>query len=308
MIINQNGSIANGELDENVDIQTTEENEDGSITSEPNEDVIDNNNEEGTTEDIQDKSETDSEKIYTEEEFNQRLEEKLNEIIPKRLNRRAKKIEDQYKKKYANLENMLKFGFNTNSAEEAEQKMQAFYEEKGYTVPTETNYEIEDKEYAEFKAKKEAQAIIDLGYDEIKAETDALCSIESEQMTQHDKLLLQILGNERIRIESEKELAKAGITKKDLDNPEFIEFSKMLNSSMSDLEKYQTYLKFKPHTESEKIEKIGDMKSNTQSVNKYKDFYTPEEARKLTSEDLDNPEIMTAVERSMEKWEADKVK
>ena len=44
----------------------------------------------------------------------------------------------------------------------------------------------------------------------------------------------------------------------------------------------------------------------TTETNKVKDYYTPEEARRLTEKDLDDPQVMKAVEYSMTKWEQDK--
>ena len=100
MIIN--GNVAT-EVEEDVEIPATEELVDGSTTEVGSEVLkLDNEQDEQNTEQVQE----DKPKTYTEEEFNQRLEEKINEILPRRLERRADKIEKEYKRKYS--ENILK--------------------------------------------------------------------------------------------------------------------------------------------------------------------------------------------------------
>ena len=44
------------------------------------------------------------------------------------------------------------------------------------------------------------------------------------------------------------------------------------------------------------------MKTNAQPKTKYKDIYTPQEVQQLSEKDLDDPQIMAAVERSMAEW------
>lgn len=300
MIIN--GNVAT-EVEEDVEIPATEELVDGSTTEVESEVLeLDNRQDEQNTEQVQE----DKPKTYTEEEFNQRLEEKINEILPRRLERRADKIEKEYKRRYSEVENLLKFGFNAENLDEATTKMQEFYKQKGYELPTIKEQDAYDDDYLQYKAEKEAQKIIDLGYDEIKAETEALSNIEVENMTQQEKLLLQILGNKRIEMESKMELVKAGINETDLQDKEYQEFSKHLSNNMSELEKYNMYLKYKPQGQSEKIETMGSMKTNAQPDKVYKEYYTPEEARRLTEKDLDNPKIMEAVEKSMQIWQQQK--
>jgi hypothetical protein len=48
---------------------------------------------------------------------------------------------------------------------------------------------------------------------------------------------------------------------------------------------------------------MGSMKSTTPDRNSVKDYYSPEEAKKFSREDLrNNPALFEAIEKSMQKW------
>ena len=49
----------------------------------------------------------------------------------------------------------------------------------------------------------------------------------------------------------------------------------------------------------------GSAKTNN-SNNEIKEYYTPEEARKFSESDLDNPKLMKALEKSMQLWSKSK--
>lgn len=51
-----------------------------------------------------------------------------------------------------------------------------------------------------------------------------------------------------------------------------------------------------------KSQKVLGSVRDTASTNDIKEFYTPEEVKKFTEEDLNNPKLMKAIEYSMSKW------
>lgn len=51
-----------------------------------------------------------------------------------------------------------------------------------------------------------------------------------------------------------------------------------------------------------KSQKVLGSARDTASTNDIKEFYTPEEVKKFTEEDLNNPKLMKAIEYSMSKW------
>ena len=263
---------------ENVEEQATEE-------------LVDGNNATDTVETVIE--EPVEEKLYTESEFNK----KLDELIPKKLAKQERKLKKDYEKKlkdYEYAEQVLNAGMGTKDINEAINNLKEFYEEKGISIPK--YYEQPNQYDMEAGAEKEANSIIESGYDDIVEEVDRLASIGVDKMTPRDKIIFTKLAGERERIEQEKEITDLGISKEDINSEDFKDFSKYLDPSMSLKEKYDFYQKTKPKKE---IESIGSMKNVEPNV--VKDYYSPEEIAKLTDEQLDNPKIWEVVRRSMTK-------
>ncbi len=263
---------------ENVEEQATEE-------------LVDGNNATDTVETVIE--EPVEEKLYTESEFNK----KLDELIPKKLAKQERKLKKDYEKKlkdYEYAEQVLNAGMGTKDINEAINSLKEFYEEKGIEIPK--HYEQPNQYDMEAGAEKEANSIIESGYEDIVEEVDRLASIGVDKMTPRDKIIFTKLAGERERIEQEKEITDSGISKEDINSEDFKDFSKYLDPSMSLKEKYDFYQKTKPKKE---IESIGSMKNTEPNV--VKDYYSPEEIAKLTDEQLDNPKIWEVVRRSMTK-------
>lgn len=55
------------------------------------------------------------------------------------------------------------------------------------------------------------------------------------------------------------------------------------------------------HLKSKSLKVLGSARDSS-STNDIKEFYTPDEVRKFTEEELNNPKLMKAVELSMSKW------
>ena len=81
-----------------------------------------------------------------------------------------------------------------------------------------------------------------------------------------------------------------------MNDSEFKEFAGQFNSKTPIKNVYEMYTKLNQPVKPT-VEKIGSMKSMAQD--KVKDYYTEDEIRKLTDEELDNPKIWEAVRRSM---------
>ena len=149
-------------------------------------------------------------------------------------------------------------------------------------------------------ADNEAQKIIDYGLDEVIEEVDRLASKGAENMTPRERLVFANLAGYRKSEEEKRELAKIGVSEKTLEDEEFTDFAGKLNPSLSIKEKWELFNKYRPQKE---IEPIGSMKSSGGADTGVKDFYTREEALKLTKEDFDkNPELYKAVDNTMKHW------
>jgi hypothetical protein len=233
------------------------------------------------------------EKLYTEAEFNK----KLDEVLAKKIARKEARIKKEYENKYSKVETVLNAGLGTKSLDEATDKLTDFYTQKGVKIPQEPVYSERD---LSLLAKAEADDIIQAGYDELVEEVDRLAELGIDNMNAREKLVFKRLAEERKLQESTIELSKLGVGKELLDDNDFKSFANKLNPDLSLTEKYEMYTKFNPKA---KVKPIGSMKGDTSKQNEVKEFYTREEALQFTKKDFDkNPALYEAVERSMLKW------
>lgn len=232
---------------------------------------------------------------YSEEDFNN----KLDEVLPKKLARREAKIRKEYEKKYGQLENVLKAGLNVDSIDEATEQLTNFYKQRGTEIPT-YHSEYSDRDL-EILAQGDYEDIVNGStFKEIEEEANRLADIGLDNMTDRERLTFNKLGKYLTEETSKKELAAMGVDSSLLNDADFKEFSSNLNPSLSIKDKYELYKKYKPMP---KVEPIGSLKGNTGNETGVKEFYTYEEASQFTKEDFDkNPELFAAVERSMTKW------
>lgn len=267
---------------ENVEEQTTEEIVNDSTES----DVVDEStsNEETVEEPVKEEVRT-----YTDEE--------VNEIASKRAARVEKKLRREYEKKYSKLGNVLNAGLGTSNLEDATTKLEDFYKEKGINIPDSYEPKMSDDDI-EVLADKDANEIISLGYNEMKEEGERLAKL-GKDMSQRERLVLEKLSNKAKEIEEMKELSAIGVSKEQVEDNDFKEFEKKLNPNLSLKEKYEMYLSTKPKKQ---IKQMGSMKSGSTN-NDLKDYYTYEEASKLTDDDYKkNPKLYEIIEKSMQRW------
>ena len=217
--------------------------------------------------------------------------EQVDEMIAKKLARKEAKIRREYENKYSRLETVVNTGLGTSSVEESTTKLEEFYKNKGINIPSTPSYTERETQLI---ANGEAQDIIDAGFDEVVEEVDRLAEIGVENMTQRDKIMFTKLAQYRASVEEENDLRALGISKEEINNPEFKDYAKKLNPELSLKEKYEMYSQIKPKKQ---INQIGSVKSGM--TNQVKDHYTQEEIAKLSLDDLDNPEIWEAVRKSM---------
>lgn len=261
-----NNEILATEVDEKVEGITTEE-----IATEQNE----------------------SAKVYTEEEFNK----KLDEVIGKKLARNTAKIRKEYEKKYGELETVLKVGTGKDDLTEVTDTFKKFYESKGIQIPQKPTYSDKD---IEVLARAEADDIIKLGLDEVVDEVDRLADIGLGNMSAREKAVFKTLAEYRQNAEQSKALSKIGVTEDVYTSKEFKDFASKFNNNTSIVDIYDIYTKTQPHKE---VKTMGSMRNTTPKETGVKDFYTRDEALQFTKKDFDkNPALYKAVEQSMLRW------
>lgn len=267
------------ETTENVEVQATETIAEGT----------------GATANVNDN--VTEEKLYTQADIDRLVNEKVDELLPRKLERAKSKLQREYQERYGRTETVLNAGLGTTNIDDATKKLSDFYKSKGIRIPDEPTYSEADLKVL---ANAEANEIINSSYEDLVEEVDRLADKGIDRMTAREKLVFTKLAEERKRQESIKDLASIGVKPEALNDSEFVEFANKLNPSLSAKEKYEMYLKIKPKP---KVETIGSMKGATSKDNGVKDFYTYEESLKFTKADFDrNPELYKAVEKSMQKW------
>ena len=234
-------------------------------------------------------------KMYTDAELERIVNERIDKLMPKKLERAKAKLTRDFENKYEKVDRVLKAGLGVDSLDEATDQLEAFYTKKGIKIPEKTQSESDMK----YLAERYADEIIEEGYDEVVEEVRKLSQIGLDNMTPYQKAMFMKLSGVRREQEDIKELASIGVSKEILADSDYIEFTKKLSPNLTATEKYEMFKKFKP---SPQFEQIGSMKSDN-SREAIKEFYTYEESLQFTKADYDkNPKLYEAVCKSMTKW------
>lgn len=271
------------EITENVDTATEETVEEVDFTDTAEEEVE-------TTE----SEETEEVKEDTVDE-----QKKIDEIVEKRLARERRKAEREKAEalsKYQSLENILNTALGTKDISEATEQLKAFYEGEGVKFSEVSNKPgLSDREI-EILARAEAEEISELGYSEMEREANQLAERGFDNLTKKEQIVFKTLAEKLTLEKQKKDLSKNGISHDILDDKDFKEFASKFKEGTSLVEIYNLYKPSKP-----KGREIGDL--GTTDNKKTKDFYTKEEADKLTEADYDrDPGLLETVRKSMLKW------
>lgn len=241
-------------------------------------------------------NEEDIEKLV-EERANKLFEEKISDRLAKDRTIRERDFQKELSK-YKKLENIMKAGLGVGNVDEAIAKSTEFYEEQGIEIP-----EFKDS-YSERReqrlAKLDAQDIIDLGKEEMEMEANKLSKIPLEKRTPYQRVMFDTICEKLTDIKATDELKAKGYDTSILDNKEFKEFRNQFSVSTPILNIYDMYNKLNGH-KVEQPKSPGSAK-NSNTNNEIKDYYTPDEVRAFTEDDLDNPKLMKAIEKSMQLW------
>lgn len=283
------------------------------IVTEENEEVLqDNENVEleeftDTEEEKEPTSEEDvkeisEEKLYTKAEMDAEVER----IAKLRETRAYKKSEMKAQKeieKYKDVFDMLKVGMGKDNIDDVSNSLKDFYREQGIDIPDKQNTLTEKQET--ILAREYAKEIIELGEDEINEVASSIYNKPLNQRTTYEKVLFNELGEYMMNKKAEDDLKSKGINTEVLQEAEFKEFASKFSQSIAISEIYDMYSKLRSNKEVEKKippASTGSVRNTAKTTDKYREDYTPEEVSNLSSKDLDDPKLMRAVEKSMEKW------
>lgn len=278
------------EVTENTDAQSAEEVEEGIEITDTSEGV----EEDKETIETDEKKEV---KTYTEEELEKIVNEKVNSILPNKIERERRKIDREYRdklSKYEETESILSAGLEKSGIDNINSELRTFYKNQGVDIPVQTkpNYSDEDEKAL---GELEANKIIKLGFEEMQDEANRLADIGSDKMTVREKAMFNTLAKELTSQKNKKELAKIGVKGEILEDLNFRQFSSQFNSNVPIQKVYEMYAKI--NNEKPDYENPGSMKGVKKPG--IKEYYSPEEIERLTDEELDNPKVWDAVRRSM---------
>ena len=236
-------------------------------------------------------------KVYTKDEVDVMVKERLNSILPGKIARARAKIEKENEAKYGALMDTLRVGTGKETVEEVTDAFRGYYEKRGMKIPEKPLYSERD---LEILAKAEAEEIIGEGYDEVVSEVDRLSKKGVNAMTEREKSVFKTLAEYLDTEKRSRELSEMGVPRDVYESGDFKAFAGKFTKDTSVREIYDLYEKFKPKKE---VRTMGSMKHEAQSDTGVKDFYSYEEAKNFTKADFDkNPALLRAVEESMRKW------
>lgn len=243
-------------------------------------------------------AETQSEKIYSEAEYQAKFEEAMNKKMPRREAKIRKTVEDEYSQ-HKKLVSILQAGTGEKDIGKLADAFEQHYRSKGIDT-TSKQLEYSEKDTAVL-ARADAEEIIASGFDEVVEETDRLAKIGIKNMTAREKAMFQVLAEHRQNTERSKEFADLGVTEDVYNSTEFKNFASMFKADTPIKEILSIYNKTaQPKKE---IQTMGSMKNSKADNSAVKDYYSPEEAKKFTRADYDKtPGLLEAVENSMRKW------
>jgi len=270
---------------ENVETQTTEENEEGIELTD-------------TAEDTNQESEEKEEVRKSLRELlkeNEDYQEEYNKMLQTRLDRENRKHQKELAK-YLDTENVLRTTLNLQEGDDTNTKLREYYEADGVKLPERINEGLSQREI-ERLGLGDAEDIIADGYDAVKDEAERLANIGYANLNSREKITFDKLAATLTEEKNRKELLKLGAKEELLKDKNFINFKNQFNYNTPIKNIYELYLK---NTKTETVkENPGSMKNN--DVNIVKDYYTPEEIKKLTDEQLEDPKIWENVRKSMTK-------
>lgn len=241
----------------------------------------------------------------SENDITRQIEERANELFEEKVENRlirdrAKRDRDHQKElaKYKKLENIMKAGLGVENLDDAINKSSEFYTEQGINIPEfKDSYSERDEKIL---AKADAKEIIDLGRNEMEAEANRIAGIPEPQRTTREKVMFDTICEELMNLKATDELKAKGYDTSILDDKKFKDFRDQFAVSTPILKIYDMYNQLNGH-KVEQPKSPGSAK-NSNTNNEIKDYYTPDEVRAFKEEELDNPKLMKAIERSMQLW------
>ncbi len=243
---------------------------------------------------VQENGEVDAPKSYSQEEVDEMLKQKAEEYeksFDEKFNTRWGKEQRKNEKnnrKERELINLLK---NQTGTDDIEELLNISYEQYGIDKPVAT----ENEEDLKVLGKNDAQSILSLDLEDIEEEANRLAKIKRNAREEATFLELgKYLTQTREKQKRKQEIKEVGIDESILEDSNFKSFMEKFNSNTSLKEIVDFYNstkepKSKPYS-------AGSLKSKGEKEDS--EFYTEEEFKALTAEDLKDPRVFEKARRT----------
>lgn len=240
------------------------------------------------------------------EEIERQIEERANKVAEEKIE--ARLIRDRVKRerdeatikaKYQELETIMRSVLGADSIDDVITKSKEFYKEQGMQIPEIIKSSLNERDEMVL-AKADASDIIKLGKTEMEAEANRIASIPEKERSLRDKTIFNDVCRELIKMKDVDNLKAKGYDTKILEDKDFSSFRNQFNLNTEVSKIYEMYQKVNGSKPTQP--KSPGSAKTTNSSNEIKDYYTPEEVRNFTEEDLENPKLMAVVEKSMQLW------
>jgi hypothetical protein len=241
------------------------------------------------------------------EDIEKQIEERANKIAEEKIEarlirdrRKREREEASQRAKYEELENIMKTALDAENLDDVITKSKNFYKEQGINIPETVSRLSLNERDEKVLAEADAREIISLGKAEMEEEANRIASIPEDERSVREQTIFNEVCRELVNLNDIESLKEKGYDTEILNDRDFSSFREQFNLNTPVSKIYEMYQSIKG-TKPVQPKSPGSAKTNN-SNNEIKDYYTPEEVRKFTEEDLDNPKLMEAIDRSMLLW------
>ncbi len=223
-------------------------------------------------------------------------QEEVDGMMAGRLARERSKFEQNIKREYGSLMDVLTAGTGKTDPREIAEHLKAYYQGKGATIPEQPAFSERD---IAILAQADAKEIISFGADEVKDEVARLEKLGETGRSPKENALLRVLAEHQQAQQRRADFLEHGITEQELESADFQALVDLCSASTPAEKICEHYRLLHPKQE---IQTMGSLNNAPADTKGMKDFYTPEDVDRLTAADYNNPEVMKRVRESMLKW------
>jgi len=262
------------------------------------EEVIDEVDETGASEEVIENQETDT-KTYSEEEV-EAIKAQMKEDNQKAWNKRWGREKSKMERDYAEKDELINLLKKQTGKDNVADLLDYSYEQYGVEKPSISNSKDE-----EILGKYDAKEILELDDETIEEEANRLEGISNRSAREQATFmeLENYLTTKKENEKRKKEIEDAGIDEEVYNNQDFKDFMSKFNKDTSVKDIFDLYSKTHEMYKAKPFSAGSAKGTNKKDLNEVKDFYTYEESLQYTREDFDkNPKLFEAIERSMTRW------